>query len=162
MQRGVRRFAVQGFVKHKTFAAHFSLFSGTRDCVSRNRYYLSGLWSWGRSPSNFGWLEPGPKIFEWWSRSRNLKFEFLFNRHSLWSKPIVQIIQWFLVFNGPNRSWAGSNKFYKLEPVPKILDACYQNYLQTSKIKGVIDCYDALKTFLLINSFKMFDISLYF
>jgi len=37
-----------------------------------------------------------------------------------------------------------------------------QNYLQTSKFKGVIDCYDTLQTFLLINSFKMFDISLYF
>jgi len=34
-------------------------------------------------------VEPKPKNFEWWSRS--LKFEFPFNRHRLWSKPIVQI-----------------------------------------------------------------------
>jgi len=75
--------------------------------VSLNRYctiFHPGLWSRGRSASNFGWLEQEPNNFEWWSRSRSLNFEFLFDRHSFWSKPIVQIIQWFLVFNGPNRS----------------------------------------------------------
>jgi len=78
--------------------------------------FLPGLWS--RSPSSFGGLEPEPKNFEWWSRS--LKFGFPFNGHGLWSEPIVQIIQWFLVFNGPNRSGAGAKNFRCLELEPKI------------------------------------------
>jgi len=42
---------------------------------------------------------------------RSLKFEFPLNRHILYSKPSVQIMQWFLVFNfGPNRSEAGATK----------------------------------------------------
>ena len=44
-----------------------------------------GLWS--RSPSNFGWLEPEPKTFRWWSRS--LKFGFRFHGDSLWVKQVV-------------------------------------------------------------------------
>ena len=32
--------------------------------------------------SNFGWLEPEPKTFRWWSWS--LKFAFRFRRDSLW------------------------------------------------------------------------------
>jgi len=51
-------------------------------------------------------VEPAPKNFEWWSRS--LKFEFPFNTHSLWSKPVVQTMQWVLVLNGANRSGAGA------------------------------------------------------
>ena len=50
--------------------------------------------------------EPAPKNFEWWSRS--LKFGFPFNTHSLWSKPVVQIMQWVLVLNGTNRFGAGA------------------------------------------------------
>jgi len=68
---------------------------------------VTGLWS--RTPSNFGSLDPEPKFFEWCSRS--LKFEFPFNRHTLWSKPIVQIIQCFLVFNRPNHSGVGAKNF---------------------------------------------------
>jgi len=63
------------------------------------------------------WLEPEPKNYKWSNQS--LKFEFSFNRHSLWSKPIVQIIQWFLVFNGSNRSGA-EPKTLKLESEPEI------------------------------------------
>jgi len=56
-------------------------------------------------------LEAGaePKKSEWWSRS--LKFEFPFNKHILYSKPFVQIMQWFLAFNGPKRSAARAKKF---------------------------------------------------
>ena len=67
---------------------------------------------WGRSPCNFGW--PEPKIFRRWSPS--LKFWFLFHRQNLWGKRVVQIMQWILVFNGPNRSGAGAKKFRYLEP----------------------------------------------
>jgi len=65
-------------------------------------------------------VEPEPKNFEWWSQS--LKFEFPFNRNILYSKPIVQIMQWFLVFNGPNRSGARRKNFgrLELEPEPEI------------------------------------------
>jgi len=70
-----------------------------------------------------------PKNFEWWSRS--LKFEFPFNRHSLWNKPMVQIIQWFLVSNGPNRFGIGAKNFrcLELEPEPKILVPAPQPWL---------------------------------
>jgi len=56
-------------------------------------------------------VEPEPKNSEW----RSLKFDFPFNRHSLWSKPIVQIIKWFLVFTGPNLS-GPEPKTSRLEP----------------------------------------------
>jgi len=79
----------------------------------------SGLWSW--NPSNFGWLQPELKNFEWWNWS--LKFEFPFKRRIWWSKPIVQTIQWFLFFNGPNHSGAAVKNFQSLEPEPNILDA---------------------------------------
>jgi len=46
-------------------------------------------------PDGFVALEGTQALLGDWSRS--LSFEFLFNRHSLWSKPIVQIIQWFLM-----------------------------------------------------------------
>jgi len=64
-------------------------------------------------------LEAGaePKKFEWWSRS--LKFEFPFNRHILYSKPFVQIMQWFLAFNGPKPSEARAKNFGCLELVPE-------------------------------------------
>jgi len=39
--------------------------------------------------------------FECWNRNRSLKFEFPFSGRSLWSKPFIQTIQGFLVFNGP-------------------------------------------------------------
>jgi len=54
-------------------------------CLASNIYFVSlpaaarrwkwtnsvaGMWS--RSPSTFAWLEPEPKIFRWWSRSRRL------------------------------------------------------------------------------------------
>ena len=45
-------------------------------------------------------MEPEPKIFE-----------FPFNRRILYSKPTVQIMQWFLVFNAPNCSGAGAKNF---------------------------------------------------
>jgi len=65
------------------------------------------------SSCNFGWLESEPKSFESWSRS--LIFELPFNRRSLWSKPIVQTIQWLVnntnVFNGPSHSRAGAKHF---------------------------------------------------
>ena len=44
--------------------------------------------------------------FRWGSQS--LKFGFQYQRRRLWVKRVVQIIQLFLVFNGPNRSGAGS------------------------------------------------------
>ena len=71
----------------------------------------AGLWS--RSPSDFGWLKPEPKQFRWWSRS--VKFGFPFNRNGLWSKRVLQIIQWFLVFI--------DQIFLETEPEPKNLDA---------------------------------------
>ena len=43
--------------------------------------------------------------------------------NSLWSKPIVQIIQRFLASNGPNLFGAGAKSFQRLEPKPKLLDA---------------------------------------
>jgi len=65
--------------------------------------------------------------FEWWSRS--LKFEFPFNRHILYSKPVVKIMRRFLIFNGPKRSgaagaknfevWASVKNFKCLELVPQ-------------------------------------------
>lgn len=64
--------------------------------------FSSGLWS--RSRNNFGWLKPELKNFEWWSR----KFEIPSTRHSSCNKPMVQTMQWFSVFNGPNRSGAGA------------------------------------------------------
>jgi len=42
---------------------------------------------------------------------RSLKFGFPFNRHSLLGKRVLRIIQWFLVFNGPNRPGAGAKNF---------------------------------------------------
>ena len=40
-------------------------------CASQ---FPPGIWS--RGPSNFGWLEPEPKIFRWWSRSPKFGFRF--------------------------------------------------------------------------------------
>jgi len=48
------------------------------------------------------------------------KFGFQFHRHSLWDKRVAQITQCFLVFSGPNRSWAGNKNFYMLEQEPGI------------------------------------------
>jgi len=53
--------------------------------------YQPGLWSW--SQSNFGWLQPDPKTFRWWSRS--LKFGLHFHRPCLCFKLVMHIIQWF-------------------------------------------------------------------
>ena len=84
----------------------------SRDLVSRNRYYLSSrAVEPGRELKQFWMVGAGAKKIEWWSRSRSLNFEFLFNRHSFWNKPIVKIIQWFLFFNGPNRSSTGAKTF---------------------------------------------------
>ena len=81
--------------------------SGERQVsVSHTHMCLAGLWN--QSPSNFGLLEPEPKIFRWWSRSLNLDFR---STNSLLGKRVVQIIQWFLVFHGPNRSGAGAKNF---------------------------------------------------
>jgi len=80
--------------------------------ISKSSRFQAGLWS--RSQK-----------IEWWSRS--LKYEFLFNRHSLWSKQLVQITQCLLVFIGPNRSGAGAKNFgyLELEPVSsEISDLC--------------------------------------
>jgi len=55
--------------------------------IFKNSWFQSGLWNW--SP------EPESQNYEWWSWS--LKFEFPFNKHILYSKPIVQIMKWFLV-----------------------------------------------------------------
>jgi len=38
-------------------------------------------------------------------------------------KRVLQIIQWFLFFNGPNHSGAGAKSFSRLEPEPNNLDA---------------------------------------
>ena len=70
---------------------------------------------WSRSPSNFGW--PEPKIFRWCSR--NLQLVFLFHRQNLWGKRVVQIMQWFLFFNGPNSSGPGAKNFQMLQSEPK-------------------------------------------
>ena len=49
-------------------------------------------------------------------------------------KRVVQIIQWFLVFNGPNRSGVGAKNFWVLEPEPEIcLPAPQPRYKQLSK-----------------------------
>ena len=109
----------------------------SRDVVSRNRYcYLSArAVKPGPEPKRFwmvgvGWLEPEPKkhlnggaAVGAWNLSSCLT-------HSFWSKPIVQIIQWFLIFDGPNRSWPGAKKrlefgsgskhFRRLEPEPEM------------------------------------------
>ena len=80
-------------------------------------------------------VELEPKYFEWSSRS--LKFEFPFNKHILYSKPIVQIMQWFLVcfrcfifidwiitkFFSVPKPGAGAKNFLRFEPEPKFLDA---------------------------------------
>jgi len=66
---------------------------------------------WNRSPSNFGWLEPEPKTCKWWIRSRSLKFGFWSQRPSLWGKRVVQIIQWFSVFNRSNHAGAHGRNF---------------------------------------------------
>jgi len=68
------------------------------------RPFKPGLWS--RSPSDVEWLEPEPEI---WAPVQQ----------SLWSKPSVQIIQWFLVFNGPNRSGAGAKDLDARSQSPK-------------------------------------------
>jgi len=60
-------------------------------------------------PNRFWMSGAGSKKNLWWSRS--LKFGFRFHRHILWSKRVVPLLQWFLVFNGPNRSGAGAKKF---------------------------------------------------
>jgi len=66
----------------------------------------TGLWS--RSPSNFGWPEPEPKIFRWWSRS--LKFGFRFQRKFVGQASCTKNTM-FLVVNGPNGFGAGSKNF---------------------------------------------------
>ena len=68
-------------------------------CITRltwtgQQAYGAGAWS----PSNFGWLEPGPKAFGWWGQSRSRKFVFQFQRRSLWSKGIVLINTMFFNF----------------------------------------------------------------
>ena len=75
------------------------------------------------SSCNFGWLESEPKSFEWWSRS--LIFELPFNRRSLWSKPIVQTIQWLV--NNTNvldrvilEPEPNTFRWVELEPEPEI------------------------------------------
>jgi len=57
-----------------------------------------------RIPSTFDGCSCSPrsKTFIWWSRS--LKFGFRFHSPTSWGKRVVQIIQWFSVFNGPNHS----------------------------------------------------------
>ena len=52
----------------------------------------------------------------------NLTFGFPLYRHSLWVKRVVQITQWFLVFDGPNRSGTGTTtkKFRCPELEPEI------------------------------------------
>jgi len=71
-----------------------------------------------RIPSNFGWLQlqPESKTFRWWSWS--LKFGFRFHSPTSWGKRVVQIIQWFSFFSGPNHSGprAGAKIFQMLEP----------------------------------------------
>ena len=70
------------------------------------------------SRSNFGWLEPEPEIFRWWSRS--LKFGFRFHKYCLWSK--WEIRQCFFWLFGPSCSAAGAKKFrcLELKPEPEI------------------------------------------
>jgi len=41
----------------------------------------------------------------------SLKLGFQFNRHSLCGKQVVPRLQWFLVFDGPNRSEAVAKIF---------------------------------------------------
>jgi len=65
-----------------------------------------------------GWsLEPGSKAFRWWSwrRSRNLTFCFQSDSPILWVKWTVQLLQWFLVFNGQNHFGAGDTNGRYLE-----------------------------------------------
>jgi len=64
------------------------------------------------------WLDPEPKTFRWWSRS--LKFGFQSHRYSLWDKRVMQIIQMFFRFFGPNCSGAGDKNLKMLEPETKI------------------------------------------
>ena len=75
-------------------------------------HFEPGLWS----PSNFGMA--GAKNFRWWRQS--LKFGFRFHRHSLWGKGVVQMIQWFSVFNGPNNSGAGAKKLLDVQSVQEL------------------------------------------
>jgi len=87
-----------------------------------------------RSQSNFGWLEPEPKFFRWWSqiRSQSLKFGFRIHRDSLWGKRVIQIIQCFFLIFWTKLFWsrsqklldvgAGTKKFRcpELDPEPEI------------------------------------------
>jgi len=69
----------------------------------------AGAWS----PHNFGLseLEPEPKIFRWLRRCRILKCGFWFHSPSLWSKRVVQIMQWFVFsFQWTNSFWSRSQK----------------------------------------------------
>ena len=59
----------------------------------------------------------GPQTFTLWSWSRNRKFGFRFHSHSLWGKPVVQIIQQFSVVqiiiepeSKTSRCWSWSHK----------------------------------------------------
>ena len=65
-----------------------------------------------RKPKQF-WMA-GAKSFRWWNRS--LKFRFRFHSPSLWGKLVVQIIQWFSTFNGPNHFGAGAKNFRCQKP----------------------------------------------
>jgi len=100
--------------KKRTNTTKAIAFVETTLFISENSEFQPGLWT---------------KNFEWWSRS--LKFEFPFNRHILCSKPVVQIMQWFLVFNfGPNRSGAGAKNFGCLKPEPEIWLSTPQSWFQ--------------------------------
>jgi len=64
----------------------------------------TGLWN--RNPEHKQcWMAVAEaKIFERWNRSRSLKFTFPFSSHSFLSKPFIETIQCFSVFNEQNRS----------------------------------------------------------
>jgi len=85
----------------------------------------TGLWSRSPSPSNFGWLEPVTKILDGGAETRawNLDSD---------SRTLVcganctdkWIIQWFYVFNGPNR----------VGPEPKTFECSYQSQSWSQKL----------------------------
>jgi len=52
-----------------------------------------------------------------------LKFGFRFHRNSLWGKGVVQIMQCFILFFGPNWCGAGAKSSNVLELESKIFDA---------------------------------------
>jgi len=90
-------------IKNKTGNAHRHKFRNLNSQLVPFHVSPPGLWS--RNPSNYGQLEPGPKITDGGAGAWNLgsaSTDIL-----CWGKWVVKTLQWVLLINEPNRSGVG-------------------------------------------------------